>query len=211
MAKNFLILLLGLACAALAYLHFGIKQPEPDPCPVCPPVEETVAEVKEEPEKLNTEKIIEMAQIHGISLATSLEEVDEKLESAGFKCAKTDSTSGQSKKTTWLCKHKVHTKSFFNLRAQNDELKGINRSGIAYISDMDITLDHIDLLKTKMKSREGMRVLQSEKNLTFQIDYKNEAQDPFLAKYNLKYFDKKNPDKNANPDEGFMSVSISRP
>lgn len=188
--KNILIGILTLLCGALGYLQFGMPQPAQEPCPVCEETEQ-VAEVEEEPDRLNTDEIITLVEIHGISLSTPIEEVDEKLTDADFTCNKNDNTATTpdkiSQKISWTCKHDVYANTFFNINAHQGELKTLQRSGSADIEQMDNAMRRIDELKSRMNSREGMKVIQSSTSLTFSLVYQNEEQQNFTTQFKLKY------------------------
>ena len=189
--KNILIGILTILCGGLGYMQFGMPQPAQEPCPVCEEaaIEEEITEA--EPERLDTDEIITLIEIHGISLSTPLEEVDEKLAAADFTCNKNDNTATTPDKTSqrisWDCKHNDYANTFFNLNASQGELKTLKRSGSADIEAMDNAVRRIDELKARMNSREGMKVLQSGNGLTFSLVYQNEEQQNFTTQFKLKY------------------------
>lgn len=216
--KNILIGILTLLCGALGYMQFGMPNPMQEPCPVCEETPELAAVEPEEvePELINAGEMITLVEIHGISLSTPLEEVDEKLAAADFTCNKNDntatSTDTTSHRVTWACTHKTHSRTSFNLDAKQGELKSMSRAGYAHPEELDKAARRIDELKTQINSKEGMSVIQSNKNLTFTLNYKNEEQQNFKAYFKLVYPAPQTPEeiaeKGKNP--GNMVASVNR-
>ncbi len=216
--KNILIGILTLLCGALGYMQFGMPNPMQEPCPVCEETPELAAVEPEEvePELINADEMITLVEIHGISLSTPLEEVDEKLAAADFTCNKNDNVATASDKTSqytyWRCKHNVLENTAFNLDAREGLLVSLGRSGNAYTSEMDAAQNRIDFLKSQMASREGMRTVQSNDNLTFNLSYTNDEQQNFKTQFILKYPASASAEdaEESGPATGRMNATVTR-
>lgn len=211
--KNILIGILTILCGALGYMQFGMPQPTQEPCPVCEEavVEEEVAEA--EPEKLSTDQVITLAEINGISLQTPIDEVDEKLENAGYSCSKNDNTATSEDQTSrvvsWKCEHNTLYRTVFTLNASKGELQTLSRAGSATEKEVEEMIDQVSQLRVKMASREGVSLSQTENITKFLINYTAEGQKPFVLNYRLQLNPSQDPE---NPDEkvGILKAHISR-
>lgn len=206
--KNFLIVVLGIACGILVYLL--LNTPKNEPCVECQPPQ--IIKVEKTIEKMSPYDVIKMASIHGISLETPLDQIDTLTKEAGYECLKKESKikmeDGSPDFIYRQCQHEA-LKSSFRIEAQKGIVTRIIRSGDSYMTDMDYTVEHLVGLRSRLNALGGLYIAQSGKSQTFHIDYKKEDKSTAFARYYLGFI-KNNEDDVQSKVGGTLTVGITR-
>lgn len=212
MIKNILILLLAIASGGLGYLHFGVPKPEP-----VAPIETAECDcpepVVEEIEKITMTDAILAAPVHGLSLDTPLDEVDELLESASYECKKNDNRvnedSSENRTTSWRCESTAY-KSLLYIDAAGDEIQNIKRNGIATMQEMDEVLNQLDGLKLRLNSRKNVDIIQNKKTVMYHLNNINEDKSKSYAHYRFQYNQHKDDSVPKLSHDGTLAATLVR-
>ncbi len=203
--KNIFTIAIFVISAAIAYIEFGISEGQAQ----CLPIKED--------KKLPPLEVIKLAEIHGISLRTSVGKVDGLLSRAGYSCNKTENTASsgnlQSRITNWTCSNEKF-KSKMNILSENNEIKKITSAGSAYLKDMNYSLDLLNYLRSLLNTRKGLSFFENERNVGFNILAQKKDGQVSYVKYQINYKSTDNKDLHASKDineiGGEMSVLIVR-
>jgi len=200
--KNIFIVTLFIISAALAYMQFGISKGQAE----CLPTKES--------KKLPPLEIIQLAEIHGISLLTPIDETDGLLDKAGYSCSKTDNKAStgnsQSRITNWRCANEAY-KARINISAENNEITKISRSGAVNSKDMNDSVNLANYLKSLLNTRKGLSIMENEKTFVFNVGVQKDNGQISSARYQFRFMSSNNA-KFPDTDDigGEITVMITR-
>jgi|GEM_PF-4806495 len=165
-------------------------------------------------EKLSHPEIIKSANIHGLSLETPVQSIDEILANEPFKC-RTNERENKTKdgkiyqNKFWTCSHNEFKGSALRIHVINNQIESIVRSGPSKRQNIEQAIAQLDTLKMKMKTLEGYSMNQTQNSTTFRIRHKKEDNNSTSMSYRTQLIPVRDPE-NPPKHDGMLNVSLVR-